>query len=152
MAEIYKKLNPKGLMPVVVLDAPDEFHREMASWPVLHLHHHLATLEAPGMLLAFVHEESEVEAAAKLLSGQISAQTVLWFAYPKLSAKEKNGAKHRAQLGRDRGWDALTALDLRPVSLTALNEEWSALCFKRAAEVKSRKKSQRRLPLGVNRP
>ena len=58
---------------------------------------------------------------------------LMWLAYPK-----KTGAIS-SDMTRERAWEAFSALDWRPVSQIALDDTWSALRFRPAADVKSRK-------------
>jgi hypothetical protein len=53
----------------------------------------------------------------------------LGFAYPK-----KTGAI-KTDLSRDHGWQPLDRHDLLPVTQIALDETWSALRFRRRAEI-----------------
>jgi len=51
---------------------------------------------------------------------------LLWFAYPKGSSK-----KYRCAFNRDTGWDVLKSLGFDTVRAVAIDEDWSALRFRR---------------------
>jgi hypothetical protein len=57
---------------------------------------------------------------------------LMWLAYPK-----KTGTI-LSDMTRERAWEAFTHLDWRPVSQIALDDTWSALRFRPAADAKSR--------------
>ena len=53
-------------------------------------------------------------------------------AYPKGSSK-----KYQSQINRDHGWDALGHAGFEPVRLVAIDEDWSALRFRRLEFIKN---------------
>ena len=55
----------------------------------------------------------------------------LWFAYPK-----KTGAI-RTDLSRDHGWEPLAERGLLAVTQVAIDATWSALRFRRRAEIRT---------------
>lgn len=84
------------------------------------------------LVLAFVARKSEVDSLALRALGSLKPGGILWFAYPKKSSATKT------DISRDTGWDALSAAGLRPVSLVAIDDTWSALRFRPAADIKPR--------------
>lgn len=56
----------------------------------------------------------------------------LWLAYPKGNSK-----RYKAQINRDSGWAYLGQFDYEGVRQIAINEDWSALRFRRIAFIKS---------------
>ena len=57
---------------------------------------------------------------------------VLWFCYPKKSSKRYN-----CSIDRDHGWTDLGRLGFEPVRQVALNEDFSALRFRRVEYIKN---------------
>src|SRR4051794_37737021 len=57
-----------------------------------------STQEKADLALVFVKNSAELEKAAKDLKSTVEGDTVLWFAYPKLSSKTAS------DLSRDNGW------------------------------------------------
>ena len=57
---------------------------------------------------------------------------VLWFAYPKGSSK-----KYRCDFNHNSGWDALVELGFEGVRQVAIDEDWSALRFRRVQHIKN---------------
>lgn len=51
---------------------------------------------------------------------------VVWFAHPKQTSKD-----YTADIHRDRGWDTLAARGLASVRQVAIDDDWSALRFRR---------------------
>jgi hypothetical protein len=70
----------------------------------------------------------------KLIARKAAGDAVLWFAYPKGTSK-----RHASEINRDTGWDSLKSADFETVRLVAIDQDWSALRFRRAAYVGGKK-------------
>jgi hypothetical protein len=57
---------------------------------------------------------------------------VVWFAYPKQSSK-----KYVSEIDRDHGWAKLGAAGFEPVRMVAIDEDWSAVRFRRVDYIKT---------------
>jgi hypothetical protein len=135
MATLFEKLNLGDRQQIVVLDAPASFEPELARLPVLTIHHHLQSVAETGFLLAFVTRKAQVEALAAEVDARAKGDAIVWFAYPKSTSK-----KLKCDFNRDSGWDALNALGFETVRAVAINEDWTALRFRRREFIKSRPK------------
>lgn len=58
---------------------------------------------------------------------------LLWFAYPKQTSR-----RYRCDFNRDTGFQVLRDSGYESVRMVAIDEDWSALRFRRAAFVKAR--------------
>jgi hypothetical protein len=56
----------------------------------------------------------------------------LWMVYPKGSSK-----KYKCEFNRDTGWTALGVAGYEPVRQVAIDEDWSALRFRKVAFIKT---------------
>jgi hypothetical protein len=81
-------------------------------------------------VLAFATKQQEVEELAAQL-GHAPGDVALWVAYPKGTSK-----KYHCEFNRDTGWAALGAVGFEPVSQVAIDEDWSALRFRRVEFIK----------------
>jgi hypothetical protein len=133
MTGIFEKLNLKGQQEIVVLRPPESFQPELARLPVLTIHHHLESLPRIGFFLAFVTLKSEVEALARPLAERANGDATVWFAYPKGSSK-----RYKCDFNRDTGWEALQAEGFDTVRAVAIDEDWTALRFRRVEYIKAR--------------
>ena len=129
---VFGKLNLKEQQEIVVLDAPQSFETELGRLRGVVVHRQPP--KAPGVTfaLAFVKRQAEVDAAAKALTKTAAGDVVLWFAYPKGSSK-----RYTCDFNRDTGWAALGAAGFEPVRMVAIDEDWSALRFRRAEFIKT---------------
>jgi hypothetical protein len=76
--------------------------------------------------LAFVTKQKEVDAIAKTVARKAKGDAIVWFAYPKGTSK-----KYQCEFNRDNGWTALGAAGFEGVRMVAIDEDWSALRFRR---------------------
>jgi hypothetical protein len=134
MAEVFEKLNLKGQEEVVVLNAPESFQPQLARLPVLAIHRHIASVARIGFFLAFVTRQSEVDALAAPVSERAQGDATVWFAYPKGTSK-----KYKCDFNRDTGWGALRTAGFDTVRAVAIDEDWTALRFRRVEFIKTRK-------------
>lgn len=51
---------------------------------------------------------------------------MVWFAYPKGTSK-----KYKSEINRDKGWLVMGEAGFEPVRMVAIDEDWSALRFRR---------------------
>ncbi len=133
MAGIFEILNLKDQQEILVLHAPESFLPELARLPVLTIHHHIESVPQIGFFLAFVKRKSEVDALAGAVAARAVGDATVWFAYPKGTSK-----KYKCDFNRDTGWDALKAAGFDTVRAVAIDEDWSALRFRRVEYIKSR--------------
>ena len=124
---ILEKLRFKGQSPVLLLKAPPEFSRARDAFdgPV-----HSAAKGVYGFVLTFARSRAEAASQGKAIKKVLAdEQALFWLAYPKGTSK-----KYRADLNRDSLHALMEQLGFTGVSLVALDEDWSAMRFKRAPE------------------
>jgi hypothetical protein len=133
MATLWEKLNLKDRQEILILQAPESFESELAGLPVLTIHRHLESVASIGFSLAFVTRKSEVDKLGPRIAKRAVGDAVIWFAYPKGTSK-----KYTCDFNRDTGWDALKAAGFDTVRAVAIDEDWSALRFRRTEFIKPR--------------
>jgi len=134
MAAVFEKLNWKDQRDIVLLNAPESFEPELAHVSAATIHRSLSPVKVAGFQLAFVTRKSEVDALAPQIAKRARGDAIVWFAYPKGSSK-----KYKCDFNRDTGWDAMTGLGFETVRAIAIDEDWTALRFRRSEYVKQRK-------------
>jgi hypothetical protein len=133
MATLFDKLQLKGHDEILILRAPESFEADISRLPTLHIHRNLAALAEIRFSLAFVTRQAEVDALASKIAARAKGDAAVWFAYPKGSSK-----KYKCDFNRDTGWAALKAGGFDTVRSIAIDEDWTALRFRRAEYIKSR--------------
>jgi hypothetical protein len=148
MLSTFEKLNLKNHSHVIVLNAPQSFEPELAALQVPVLR---SLQEADGIefSLAFVTRQQEVDSLGKAIAKKAQGDAVVWFAYPKGSSK-----KYKSEINRDSGWQVLGKAGFEPVRMVAIDEDWSAVRFRRAEFIKTmtRAKEHRMSAHGKSRP
>lgn len=130
---IFKKLNLTDQQGICVLDAPDSFRQELASLKGVKVAESLSAAGELVFTLAFVTQKAQVDKVAKVLAKKAKGDAIVWFAYPKGTSK-----KYRCDFNRDTGWDALKKSGFDTVRQVAIDEDWSALRFRRIEFIGSR--------------
>lgn len=136
MTPLFKKLNLKSQTELVILNAPQSFEAELARLENIELHRSLNSVKRVQFLLAFTSTQAEVDSAAQAMAPKLEGDAVVWFAYPKASSK-----KYRCEFNRDTGWATVGEAGLEPVRQVAIDEDWSALRFRRVEFIKTMTRS-----------
>ncbi len=68
----------------------------------------------------FVRNKAELDALAPKAAKALKPESILWISFP------KGTSKIQTDLTRDKGWDILTRLGLKWITLISVNETWSA--------------------------
>jgi hypothetical protein len=132
MSPIFAKLNLKGRDRVVVVNAPASFEREVGRLEGVSVERDLAPADRIGFVIAFATTQAEVDAMAEAIASKAEGDAVVWFAYPKGTSR-----RYRCEFNRDTGWAALGRRGFEPVRQVAIDEDWSALRFRRVEFIKA---------------
>lgn len=134
MTPLFKKLSLADIDSIHVLDAPASFGPALAALRGVTVHR--AAKGKVRFALAFVTTLAQVAKATASLTRAADGDAVLWMVYPKASSK-----RIRCEFNRDTGWQALGAAGYEPVSQVAIDEDWSALRFRKAEYIKTMKRN-----------
>ena len=127
MSAIFRKLNLKGDGPVHVIDAPASFEPELAEVGATNaVERSLDAVTGATFAMAFATRQHEVDAFAEAVARTTEGDAVVWIAYPKASSK-----RYTCEFNRDSGWASMGAAGFEPVRQVAIDEDWSALRFRR---------------------
>ncbi|PYR41097.1 MAG: hypothetical protein DMF95_31835 [Acidobacteria bacterium] len=132
MSAVFSKLNLKDQTEILVLNAPASFELELAALKGVAIRRHVPDIKAVAFSLAFVTTQKEVNALATAVGKKTQGDAVVWFAYPKGTSK-----KYTCEFNRDTGWAPLGKAGFEPVRMVAIDEDWSAVRFRRAAFIKT---------------
>jgi hypothetical protein len=126
MSGLWAKLNLKDQKEIAVLNAPDSFAGELGTLGRIRVHRRISGVKELTFALAFVVTKSELDKVAAAVVDKASGDALLWFAYPKSTS-----AKYKCDFNRDSGWDILRKSGFDTVRQVAIDEDWSALRFRR---------------------
>jgi hypothetical protein len=128
----FEKLNLKEQKQILVLNAPTSFEPELKTLRDIIVQRDLKSVGQVEFSLAFVTKQKEVDTLGKAIAKKAEGDGVIWFAYPKGSSK-----KYRSEINRDAGWKVLGDAGFEPVRMVAIDEDWSAVRFRRVDFIKT---------------
>ena len=132
MSDLFKKLNLKDQQEIVVLNAPESFEAELAKLSGIAIRRDLKEVKKIAFSMAFVTKQKELDTFAKAIARKVEGYAVIWFVYPKGTSK-----RYKCEFNRDTGWTALGEAGFEGVRMVAIDEDWSALRFRRAEFIKT---------------
>jgi hypothetical protein len=138
MTPLFKKLNLKEQSEIIVINAPDSFESELAKLSGIAIQRNLSAVKRVTFSLCFVTTEEEINQIVEKLVAKIEGDATTWFAYPKGSSK-----KYKSEINRDKGWGMLGQHGFEPVRQVAIDQDWSALRFRRVEFIKSMRRSHK---------
>jgi hypothetical protein len=132
MATIFSKLNLKQQSEILVVHAPASFEAEVARLTNVTVRRSVEEMPAIEFVLAFVTQQEEVNQLTQAITVKTKGDALVWFAYPKGASK-----KYKCDFNRDTGWAELGKAGFEPVRMVAIDEDWSALRFRRVEYIKT---------------
>lgn len=137
MSAVFKKLNFKDQPCIVVINAPASFEPAVeAVRDATTVRDSLAKSRGVAFALAFATRQREVDAFADQAAKACEGDAVVWVAYPKGTSK-----KYTCEFNRDTGWQRFGKHGFEPVRQVAIDEDWSALRFRRVEHIKTMTRS-----------
>jgi len=136
MASVFEKLNLRDQREILVVGAPSSFEPELQRLTGIKVQRAMPKSGRVDFALVFATEQDEVDKAAGALANLTQGDAIVWFAYPKGSSK-----RYQCSFNRDTGWKALGKAGFEPVRQVAIDEDWSALRFRRVEFIKSMTRS-----------
>lgn len=139
MSAIFDKLNLKDQQEIVIMNAPESFETELALLTGVKVLRNDSETKEVSFALAFCTTQKEVDAISRAMAKKARGDAVLWFAYPKGTSK-----KYPCNFNRDTGWTVLGKAGFEGVRLVAIDEDWSAMRFRRVEFIESMTRSKSR--------
>lgn len=147
MNPIFKKLNFKDQPEIVVVNAPDSFLPLLDEMTQLtQLKTSVTDASGISFAMAFVTRQQEVDLLTQQFAEKMAGDGLLWMVYPKGSSK-----RYKCDFNRDTGWETLGKQGFEPVRMVAIDEDWSALRFRRAEYIKTMTRSSAISDVGKER-
>lgn len=144
MTPQFKKLNYKNHPEILVLNPPESFDNELRS--MAHLASILKNIEEISEIefaLVFVTKQHEIDEIIHRVNQKLKGDAVLWFCYPKGTSK-----KYKCDFNRDTGWNELKKRNLVPVRMVAIDDDWSALRFRKTEFIKTMTRKEENFNIG----
>ncbi len=133
MPSLFDKMNLKDQREIVVLNVPASFEPELAALKNVDILRDAVKAKKIQFGLAFAVTQAELDNAAQAFAKRAEGDAVLWFAYPKGSSK-----RYQCEFNRDSGWNVIRAAGFDSVRIISIDEDWSALRFRRVEFIKTK--------------
>jgi|SRR5579871_3779858 len=131
MPTLFSKLNLKDQREILVLEAPASLDPELKGLRDVNILRDLKSTREVSFALVFVQRQAELDRLSAAIAKRAGGDAVLWFAYPKGTSK-----KLTCEFNRDKGWDVLREAGFDTVRQVSIDEDWSALRFRRIEFIK----------------
>jgi hypothetical protein len=131
MSSVFEKLNLKEHSEIVVVSAPPSFETELTALQGVTVLRDLKMAKAVHFALVFATQQKEVDSISKVLAAKAHGDALLWFAYPKGTSRN-----YKCDFNRDTGWNVIRSVGFDTVRAVAIDEDWSALRFRRVEFIK----------------
>ncbi len=133
MTPLFKKLNFKDQERVVIVNSPSSFENELDEISKFtEIEKDPSKVLIIDFALIFVLTQDQIDNAIELNFAKLQGDAILWFCYPKGTSK-----KYKCDFNRDTGWETLGNYNLEGVRQVAIDEDWSALRFRKAEYIKT---------------
>jgi hypothetical protein len=132
VTSVFAKLNLKAQREIAVFNAPSSFEPELSRLDGVKILRNPKKPKCVQFALAFATQQAELDHLSKILAAESEGDAVLWFAYPKGSSK-----RYTCEFNRDTGWHIIRAAGFDSVRQVAIDEDWSALRFRRLEYIKN---------------
>jgi len=132
MVSIFEKLNLKEHTSILVLHSPKSFLPALKTLKGITVYQDARSFQGASFVLAFVTTQDQIKIISKIIAKNILGDAIVWMAYPKGTSK-----KYQCDFNRDTGWDPLGKIGFERVRQVAIDEDWSALRFRRVEFIKT---------------
>ena len=120
---LLKKMKLKAGQRAAIVNAPEGYVEALRPLPEgVELAEDL--VESFDWMQLFVKTQAELEQVIAQVRAALKPSGTLWITFP------KGSSKIQTDLTRDKGWDALRALDLKWITLISVDETWSAFSLR----------------------
>jgi hypothetical protein len=146
MPRVFDTLQLKQQIELVVLNAPASFEAELARRKGITVRRSVNNVKEIEFALAVVMSPAELESAAKGITARVRGDAVVWFADPKGTSK-----RYTSTIKRDAGFGSLGAAGFGGVRMVAIDEDWSAVRFRRAEFIRRMERDPKQAMSAVGR-
>jgi hypothetical protein len=137
MTPLFKKMNFKDQQIIFSINYPESFETELkAIGKFASVKKQIKATDKAEFIIAFCTTQNEIDILTPVFAKALQGDGLLWFAYPKGTSK-----KYKCDFNRDTGWAILGQHGFEPVRQVAIDEDWSALRFRRVEHIKTMTRS-----------
>lgn len=130
MTSLLGKLHYQNNETLVVINLPQEIKEEFES-AINFTSYSVTSEEITSFVLLFVKDIASLNECFLSIVEKLNGDTKLWIGYPK-----KTSRNYKTDITRDSGWEILGQYNYEPVSLIALNNDFSIMRFRHVNYIK----------------
>ena len=133
MTPLFKKLNYKEQPNIVAINSPKTFDNELEemSKRATIIKDFMEVIDTE-FVICFVTTQIEIEQFISAIYQKLKGDAVIWLCYPKMTSKN-----YTCDFNRDSGWTSLGIYNLEPVRQVAIDDDFSALRFRKVEFIKT---------------
>ena len=136
MDAVFKKLNYRGQERVHIFNHPGSFETNLGSLEgEAEIKTSARKNDTIEFAMLFATKQAEIDKAVPKFAPKLEGDAVLWICYPKGTSKN-----YSCDFNRDTGFEILGEYDLEPVRMVAIDDDWSALRFRKVDYIRSLKR------------
>lgn len=133
MDATFIKLNYKGQKEIFILNAPHSFKDNVESMTEFAtIKNEVVKTDEIEFAIAFATRQSEINEFVQQIAPKLKGDAIFWVSYPKGTSKN-----HTCDFNRDTGWAIMGEYDLEGVRQVAIDDDWSALRFRKVEYIKT---------------
>jgi hypothetical protein len=133
MTSLFKKLNYKNQLNIVVINSPKTFDielKEMANHAKIITT--LSKAQDVEFAMCFATTQSEIDSFITNVYPKLKGDATIWLCYPKMSSKN-----YKCEFNRDTGWAFAGQYNLESVRQVAIDDDFSALRFRKVEYIQT---------------
>lgn len=139
MTPLFKKLNYKEQQQIIVINAPKSFAGELSAMKEsAEIVTNLDKVDKAEFAICFLTTQPEIDSFISTIDSKLNGDAVIWLCYPKSSSKN-----FKCDFNRDTGFASLGQYGLEGVRQVAIDEDWSALRFRKVEYIKTITRKER---------
>lgn len=132
MSALFAKMDLKNQTAITVLDAPASFESALKELSGVMVSRTAKKGTPIHFAIAFATSQQVLDKSSVALAAAAEGDAILWIVYPKGTSK-----RYTCEFNRDSGWAVLGTAGFEPVRMVAIDEDWSALRFRRTSYIKT---------------
>lgn len=137
MDAVFKKMNFKSSKNVIIINHPESFNTNLELMTGLtKIYYDWEAVASTDFIIAFCTQQTQVDSVALKAAEKLEGDGLLWIAYPKGSSK-----RYKCDFNRDNGWTVVGQQGFEPVRSIAIDEDWTAIRFRRVNYIKTMTRS-----------
>jgi hypothetical protein len=133
MTPLFKKLNFKDHKSILVVNSPKSFDNEVSEMgKIAEIQTKEENTSEIEFAICFATMQIEIDNFITAVHTKLLGDAIIWFCYPKGTSKN-----YKCDFNRDTGWKIVGELGFEPVRMVAIDDDWSALRFRKVEYIKT---------------